>query len=118
MPELPEVETVWRALVPALEGRCVEAAYVGRADLRWKLPDQLAERLTGRVFGPLRRRGKFILMPLDGDQSVLLHLGMSGSIRIHATPPPIGKHDHFTLTMAATATAPRTTGSCPTPCAS
>ena len=106
MPELPEVETVKRALVPAVEGRMVAAAYVGRADLRWPLPDRLAERLTGRIFGPLRRRGKYILMPLDGDESLLLHLGMSGSVRIHDTAPMLGKHDHFMLTMAATATAP------------
>ena len=106
MPELPEVETVKRALVPALEGRMVADAYVGRSDLRWPLPNRLAERLTGRVFGPLRRRGKYILMPLDGDESLLLHLGMSGSVRIHHTAPTLGKHDHFMLTMAATSTAP------------
>lgn len=106
MPELPEVETVKRALVPAVEGRMVAAAYVGRADLRWPLPDRLAERLTGRIFGPLRRRGKYILMPLDGDESLLLHLGMSGSVRIHDTAPMLGKHDHFMLTMAASDTAP------------
>lgn len=106
MPELPEVETVKRALVPAVEGRMVAEAYVGRADLRWLLPDRLAERLTGRIFGPLRRRGKYILMPLDGDESLLLHLGMSGSVRIHDTAPMLGKHDHFMLTMAASDTAP------------
>jgi len=100
MPELPEVETVRRALVPVLEQRTIEAAFVGRSDLRWPLPKNLAERLQGRRFGPLQRRGKFVLMPLDGDETMLLHLGMSGSVRIHHRKPEIGKHDHMVLTMA------------------
>ena len=99
MPELPEVETVRRALVPALEGRRVRTAHVGRPDLRWPLPPRLAERLTGRIFGPLRRRGKFLLLPLDGDESMLMHLGMSGSVRIHDRQPEIGRHDHMVLEM-------------------
>jgi len=101
MPELPEVETVRRALVPALEGRKVAVAHVGRPDLRWPLPENLASRLTGRVFGPLLRRGKFIIAQLDQGESLLLHLGMSGSIRIHQKQPDIGKHDHMVLEMAA-----------------
>lgn len=100
MPELPEVETVRRALVPALEGRYVRTAHVGRPDLRWPLPPHLAERLGGRRFGALRRRGKFLLLPLDGDETMLMHLGMSGSVRIHKTDPQIGKHDHMILEMS------------------
>ena len=99
MPELPEVETVRTALVPVLEGRVVKTAHVGRADLRWPLPDRLAHRLTGRRFTRLDRRGKYILMGLDGDEVLLLHLGMSGSVRIHRTPPTLGRHDHFMLEM-------------------
>ena len=100
MPELPEVETVRRALVPAMEGGRVEFAHIGRPDLRWPLPPRLAERLTGRRFGTLRRRGKFLLLPLDGDETMLMHLGMSGSVRIHDSQPDIGKHDHMVLNMS------------------
>ena len=105
MPELPEVETVRRALVPAMEGRRIAAAHVGRPDLRWPLPDRLAERLTGRTVGPLSRRGKFLLLSLDAGETMLMHLGMSGSVRIHDSPPPIGKHDHMMLEMAGGADA-------------
>ena len=100
MPELPEVETVRRALAPVLENRRIESAYVGRPDLRWPLPENLASRLLGRRFAPLQRRGKFILMPLDQDETMPLHLGMSGSVRIHDNEPDTGKHDHMILTMS------------------
>ena len=101
MPELPEVETVRRALVPAMEGRRIAAAHIGRPDLRWPLPPDLAARLTGRFVGVLARRGKFLLLALDGDETMLMHLGMSGSVRIHATEPEIGKHDHMVLSIDA-----------------
>ena len=101
MPELPEVETVRRALAPAMEDRQILHAHVGRPDLRWPLPDQLASRLDGRVVGGLQRRGKYVLLPLDQGETMLLHLGMSGSIRIHQAQPPIGKHDHIVLTMGS-----------------
>ena len=101
MPELPEVETVRRALAPAMEDRQILNAHVGRPDLRWPLPDQLASRLEGRVVGGLQRRGKYVLLPLDQGETMLLHLGMSGSIRIHQAQPPIGKHDHIVLTMGS-----------------
>ena len=100
MPELPEVETVRRALVPAMEGRRIAFAHVGRPDLRWPLPDRLAERLSGRTVGPLARRGKFLLLSLDGGETMLMHLGMSGSVRIHEALPVIGTHDHMALEMS------------------
>jgi formamidopyrimidine-DNA glycosylase len=98
MPELPEVETVMRGLQSRLEGRRIVSAVAHRPDLRWKLPPGLAKRLTGaRVIG-FRRRGKYILMRLDGGDSVLLHLGMSG--RMVLTPlrpnqPTL--HEHLVL---------------------
>jgi|TARA_X000000950_G_scaffold255695_1_gene320547 formamidopyrimidine-DNA glycosylase len=101
MPELPEVETVRRALAQAMEDRQILHAHVGRPDLRWPLPDRLASRLEGRVVGGLQRRGKYVLLPLDQGETMLLHLGMSGSIRIHQAQPPIGKHDHIVLTMGS-----------------
>ena len=100
MPELPEVETVKQALIPILQNRQVLSAFVGRRDLRWSLPVNLAERLTNRRFTHLTRRGKYLLMYLDSDEVLLLHLGMSGSVRIYQEKPVLGKHDHFMLEMA------------------
>ena len=104
MPELPEVETVRRALAPVLEQHYVAAAFVGRDDLRWPLPKNLALRLLGRQITSIDRRGKYILMHLDQQDILLLHLGMSGSIRIHDKVPALGKHDHIMLTIAASPT--------------
>ena len=64
MPELPEVETVKLALIPALQGRTVLSVFVGRKDLRWPLPENMAERLTGRQFTRLARRGKYVMICL------------------------------------------------------
>jgi formamidopyrimidine-DNA glycosylase len=100
MPELPEVETVMRGLRARLEGRVILRADARRPDLRWPLPAGLQARLTGaRVVG-FRRRGKYILMRLEGGDSVLLHLGMSG--RINLAPPsaasaPATRHEHLAL---------------------
>ena len=100
MPELPEVETVRQALMPILENRRVLSVFVGRKNLRWPLPENLAKRLTNRVFTHLTRRGKYVLMHLDSGEVLLLHLGMSGSVRIHQQKPNLGQHDHFMLEMA------------------
>ena len=106
MPELPEVETVRRALAPVLTQHYVTAAFVGRDNLRWPLPENLAGQLVGRQFTNVDRRGKYVLMHLDQQDILLLHLGMSGSIRIYDTLPSLVKHDHIMLTMAASPTAP------------
>ena len=98
MPELPEVETVMRGLRARLEGHRIVRAAAHRADLRWALPPGLARRLTGaRVLG-FRRRGKYILMRLDGGDSVLLHLGMSGRMLIEkAGRNDVTLHEHLVL---------------------
>ena len=108
MPELPEVETVRRALEPVLEKQYVVEAFVGREDLRWPLPENLAERLLGRQFTGVDRRGKYVLMHLDREDILLLHLGMSGSIRIYDSLPNLGKHDHIMLMLAASPTTAAT----------
>ena len=99
MPELPEVETVMRGLQARLQGRVIRQARVNRPDLRWPMPAGLAARLTGaRVMG-FRRRAKYILMRLDGGDSVLLHLGMSGRVLLRergANQPTL--HEHVALT--------------------
>jgi formamidopyrimidine-DNA glycosylase len=98
MPELPEVETVMRGLRARLEGRRIVRAATHRLDLRWPLPLGLARRLTGaRVLG-FRRRGKYILMRLDGGDSLLLHLGMSGRMLIErAGRNDVTLHEHLVL---------------------
>ena len=98
MPELPEVETVMRGLQARLEGRIIRRARVHRPDLRWPFPPGLAARLTGARVSGFRRRAKYILMRLDGDDSVLLHLGMSGRMVIgRACANDIPAHEHLTL---------------------
>jgi formamidopyrimidine-DNA glycosylase len=99
MPELPEVETVMRGLAARLSGRVLVRAAVNRADLRGPIPPGLGARLTGaRVLG-FRRRGKYFFMRLDGGDSVLIHLGMSG--RINVTPdtalPLPTLHEHLVM---------------------
>jgi formamidopyrimidine-DNA glycosylase len=92
MPELPEVETVMRGLAGVLEGRRITAASVTRPDLRWPFPPRLAARLSGtRVLG-FRRRGKYMLMRLEGGESLLIHLGMSGRmVARHRDAPPVSR---------------------------
>ena len=107
MPELPEVETVRRGLAPVMEGVRIARAQVNRPDLRWPLPPAMAERLTGRRVERLRRRSKYILADLDGGETLLIHLGMSGRILVSGDPlgrfvhdhPAPEKHDHVVLEM-------------------
>jgi formamidopyrimidine-DNA glycosylase len=107
MPELPEVETVRRGLVPVMEGAVISRAEVNRPDLRWPLPEDMADRLTGKRVSALRRRSKYILADLDSGETLLVHLGMSGRMLIsgaqlgsfyHDHPAP-QKHDHVVLHM-------------------
>ncbi|MFN5999335.1 MAG: bifunctional DNA-formamidopyrimidine glycosylase/DNA-(apurinic or apyrimidinic site) lyase [Paracoccaceae bacterium] len=107
MPELPEVETVRRGLLPVMEGAVIEWAEVNRPDLRWPLPERMADRLTGKRVTALRRRSKYILADLDSGETLLVHLGMSGRMLIsgaqlgtfyHDHPAP-QKHDHVVLNM-------------------
>ncbi len=98
MPELPEVETVMRGLQARLEGRTISRARVHRPGLRWAFPLGLATRLTGAYVIGFRRRAKYILMRLDGGDSVLVHLGMSGRMLIGpAGANDIPLHEHLTL---------------------
>ncbi|MDM8164965.1 bifunctional DNA-formamidopyrimidine glycosylase/DNA-(apurinic or apyrimidinic site) lyase [Roseovarius sp.] len=107
MPELPEVETVRRGLLPAMEGAVIARAEVNRPDLRWPFPDRMAERLSGQRVLNLRRRSKYILADLSSDETLLIHLGMSGRILISGDPlgqfvhdhPAPEKHDHVVFHM-------------------
>jgi formamidopyrimidine-DNA glycosylase len=102
MPELPEVETVCRGLLPLLKDQTITRVYVGEKQLRSPWPPQFAATLTGRRITAIRRRAKFILMDMDNQHTWLVHLGMSGAFR-HA---PVSrwedaKHDHLLLETAA-----------------
>ncbi|MCC7320150.1 MAG: bifunctional DNA-formamidopyrimidine glycosylase/DNA-(apurinic or apyrimidinic site) lyase [Rubellimicrobium sp.] len=107
MPELPEVETVRRGLLPVMEGRRIGAVRVNRPDLRFALPERLAERLTGATVNALRRRSKYLLADLSTDETLMIHLGMSGRMLVsgaligqfHHDHPAPGRHDHVVLDM-------------------
>jgi formamidopyrimidine-DNA glycosylase len=82
MPELPEVETVRRGLAPVLVGAQFSAVEQRRADLRFPFPPDFSARLLARNVTALRRRAKYLLADLDSDETLVMHLGMSGSFRI------------------------------------
>ncbi|MBK8209025.1 MAG: bifunctional DNA-formamidopyrimidine glycosylase/DNA-(apurinic or apyrimidinic site) lyase [Rhodospirillales bacterium] len=98
MPELPEVETVRRGLLPVLAGHRLAVVEQRRSDLRFPLPVDFARRLAGRRIENIERRGKYLLIRLDADEVWLAHLGMSGRFCIDGpdTPAP-GPHDHVLL---------------------
>ncbi len=84
MPELPEVETVMMGLKPALEGRRFRHVETRREDLRIPFPKDFAKRLTGRRVTRLWRRAKYIMATLDGGETLVIHLGMSGRMGVYA----------------------------------
>jgi formamidopyrimidine-DNA glycosylase len=92
MPELPEVETVMRGLAPVWQGQRFTRVVAHRPDLRWALPPDLGQRLTGATVVALTRRAKYGLVLTDRGDTLIIHLGMSGRMRVD--PDAIGKHDH------------------------
>lgn len=108
MPELPEVETVRRGLLPVMEGRRILRAEVRRPDLRWPFPAGMAQRLTGARVTGLGRRSKYLLLALDSGETLIVHLGMSGRMLVggrvlgefhHEAGAAPGPHDHVVLEM-------------------
>ena len=98
MPELPEVETTRRGIEPHLLGRKVTAVILRAHKLRFPLEQSLCSILPGRSFGEVSRRGKYLLLKMNGG-SLLIHLGMSGHLHLSASGSPVGKHDHFELQL-------------------
>ena len=96
MPELPEVETTRLGLAPHLEGRRVTAVTLRRPDLRWPIPPEIRKRLPGQRIEAVRRRAKYLLLDTAAG-SALLHLGMSGSLRVLPATTPPTLHDHVDL---------------------
>jgi formamidopyrimidine-DNA glycosylase len=98
MPELPEVETTLRGIRPYLEGRRIEQLIVREPRLRQPIPVETAERVAGQSVRSLSRRSKYLLIGLD-QGSLLIHLGMSGSLRVVPADSPPKKHDHLDLVL-------------------
>jgi len=111
MPELPEVETVRGGLAPVLEGHRLTRVEARRPDLRFPLPENFVQQLTGATITRLRRRAKYLLATLDREDTLVMHLGMSGRFEIarpdaaeggatspggfHYAPDPDPKHAHI-----------------------
>jgi formamidopyrimidine-DNA glycosylase len=93
MPELPEVETTTRGLAPHITDKVVEAVNIYQPQLRWPIPDDL-KQLEGQVSGIITRRAKYMLWQFETG-SVVMHLGMSGTMRVVDADTPLKKHDHF-----------------------
>ena len=116
MPELPEVETVRRGLAPVFVGATITAVDQRRPDLRFPFPDRFVARLTGRRVEALTRRAKYLLARLDDGETLVMHLGMSGSFRIemdasrlvpgvfHHARSARGTHDHVVFHLSNGAT--------------
>ena len=98
MPELPEVETTRAGLAPHLEGRRVTAVALRRPDLRWPIPPEVPALLPGQRIEAVRRRAKYLLLDTAAG-SALLHLGMSGSLRVLSGRTPPTLHDHVDVAL-------------------
>ena len=96
MPELPEVETVCRALSKVIKNSRIKKIEFYRKDLRWQVKDNLEVSLKNNIFIDPYRRGKYILIPTNTDKIFLIHLGMSGQIRIKKKDI-VQKHDHMRM---------------------
>ncbi len=96
MPELPEVETTRRGIEPHVLGHIVEGVVVRQNQMRWPVPGDLHEKISNKTILGLNRRGKYIIFTFDAG-SLIVHLGMSGSLRIAEAHAPIKKHDHIDI---------------------
>ena len=94
MPELPEVETLRRGLIPIMDGSYILSVTTNRPDLRFPFPDNFVSRLIGRKIIGISRRGKYLLFDLDDGNVLVIHLGMSGSLRINDSGSPNDSRYH------------------------
>jgi len=103
MPELPEVETVRRGLIPRMVGHRITKLHQRRRDLRVPLPAKFAQKVEGRAIEGIDRRAKYLLIRLDGGQTLIVHLGMSGRMTLHdaksAAEHPFERHDHVVFEL-------------------
>jgi formamidopyrimidine-DNA glycosylase len=104
VPELPEVESARRQLAPAMEGARFVRVLLRRADLRTAFPHRFAARLKGRTVLRLDRRAKYLLAVLSSSETLVMHLGMSGSFRVErkaGARVESGRHDHVVFQMSS-----------------
>jgi len=100
MPELPEVETTRRGLLPHARGEIVEDVIVRDRRLRWPVPEELSLMLPGATIEDIQRRGKYLLFRTDAG-TLITHLGMSGSLRVVTAADPPAKHDHVDILLGS-----------------
>ncbi|MDT8386062.1 MAG: bifunctional DNA-formamidopyrimidine glycosylase/DNA-(apurinic or apyrimidinic site) lyase [Thiogranum sp.] len=98
MPELPEVETTRRGIEPFLAGRSIQKLVVRQPALRWPVTPELARRAINSRILNISRRGKYLLVRTETG-TLIIHLGMSGSLRCLDSAPPPGKHDHIDMRL-------------------
>lgn len=98
MPELPEVEVTRRGVAPHIEGRVVDSVLTRRGDLRWPFPPDLSKLLAGQTILHTGRRGKYLLIGFQHG-TLIIHLGMSGHLRVLPSDTEPKKHDHFDLVV-------------------
>lgn len=96
MPELPEVETTLRGIKSQIDKQTISGIIVRHPRLRWPIPSDLKKKLTGQPIRALKRRAKYILFVFDHG-ALILHLGMSGRVRVLSEPVPAQKHDHVDI---------------------
>ncbi len=97
MPELPEVETICRGLVPVVCDKTIGKVTVRRRDLRWPVPEEALQKALPKArIEKIERRGKYLLFSI-GSGVMIVHLGMSGVLRHMPESAPFGKHDHFDI---------------------
>lgn len=96
MPELPEVETTLQGLKPYLEGATIQNVVIRHSQLRWPIPQDLGMNLLNQRIGRLSRRAKYLLLPIN-QAHLIIHLGMSGSLKIVTKELPAGPHDHVDI---------------------
>ncbi len=96
MPELPEVETTRRGIAPHITGRRVIRVVVRESRLRWPVPPELEQQLPGQTIDSVERRGKYLLLGTNRG-TLILHLGMSGSLRLLDSGEPPRRHDHLDI---------------------
>ena len=111
MPELPEVETVMKGLEKTIKGQTIKSVLINRPNLRWPFPNRMKVRLEGKLILNIIRRSKFILIDLSSNETMIMHLGMSGRVLIqdsgktlrhssfHLNLDNLDKHDHVIFTL-------------------
>ncbi|MDF1812841.1 MAG: bifunctional DNA-formamidopyrimidine glycosylase/DNA-(apurinic or apyrimidinic site) lyase [Verrucomicrobiales bacterium] len=102
MPELPEVETTLRGVEPWITGKKITDVVIRQRSLRWPVPPEISDSLVGQKISSARRRGKYLLFLLSGGGTLLVHLGMSGSLRIvNRGEDDWRKHDHIGVGLSS-----------------